>query len=362
MSEAAVSPALDGLGDDDLFGTADAAPPVPDFKKMKAAELNAFYDAKPEEMIDAVGWQGMKVAEKRAWLKEQFPDPNSLTTPDVTGFDPDDKIHEMISEIQALEVESTAIEWVKNLLEEREKNRFILGGVLSEMKTRKWHGEFDDFFEFAEATFGLKKRATLNYCSVFENLTKAGIAWSQVQEIGWAKLVRLAPHLTPENVDEWVKNAKDVTHATLAGMLKESKANGELPEPSEQSNAISKLSIPVFEDQKENIEAAFEKAQEATNSESKGTQLEAMALDYLAGGPVAPPTAKEQETGPEETDGEALDPKAQLLAIYAKLREEGTYEEALTIAVDAAEEAFPEAFWDVSAYGKTDEMGLDDVG
>ena len=236
-----------------------------------------------------------------------------------------DLIVETVSEIEAM-TKDEAFEIVPSLIESVDFSYFKLGGVLSAIQDNEWWvGHGASFKEFIPEKFGLHWRKGYYLIKIYDGLVEADISWSKVSGLGWTKLKELADILTQENVDEWVAKANNMSVLQLIVAVKAFKANDKglstegTTEP--DSSGVSTITFTVHPDQKETIKQAIEQALEETDSDFKGVALEAICLNFLAGGSTK---------------------SAKPLSLAGTM-EKYTAEQAL----DAFEVCFPE--WDVTA-------------
>lgn len=197
-----------------------------------------------------------------------------------------DIIVQTAKEIGDLDKE-TALEIVPDLIDSVDFSYFKLGGVLSAIQDNDWwQGESGSFKEFIQDNFGLHYRKAMYLINIYDKLVEADIPWAKVSGLGWTKLKELADILTAENVDEWVELAKGMTTLNLIAAVKAAKA-GEL-DPSgttdPDTSGVSTITFKVHPDQKESINQAVEHAMEEAETEFKGVALEAICMNYLAGG------------------------------------------------------------------------------
>ncbi len=262
-----------------------AAPP--DFAKMKVAELDAFYESKGA-YISIEGFDKLSVKEKRVRLKALFPDPDSVEDPETTGFDPNDLLHQTVAEIQKLSTEAEAVAYLEAAQDAANFNFFKVGGSLAEMQANGWTGEYDDFYQFAENTFGIRVRKAQVLIQVYHALVSCGATWKEAQPVGWSKLAVLAPILTSENYGEWfAKCGPDITFVTVGQLMKDfTAAGGEKGDPvgDLQSTPLKKRTYTFHEDQLEAIDEAIAKAKQVSGTDYDGQAIERICLDYLAGG------------------------------------------------------------------------------
>ncbi len=199
--------------------------------------------------------------------------------------DPDDLIEKSAAVIEKFTEEQADAE-MKVISEDVEFNYFRLGGVLSVIKNNKYFGEYQSFREKVEAEYSMKYRKAEYLVSIYNNILESGIKWDQVKDIGWAKMKVISGILTPDNIEEWVEKASSMNRATLENevkLLSSGDTDVETSAPVKDSS-VSSLSFKVHTDQKDNINAALEKAMEESGTEVKTVALEHICLEYLSGG------------------------------------------------------------------------------
>jgi len=337
---------------------------IPDFDTMKVVELKAFATA--ELPVQAEELCKLKKAELIIALKNAFPHPDALDSPQVTGFNPLDPIHATVGEVQAVKSESEAIAYVYELVDKNDFHFFKIGGMLANMMTKGWMGEYDDFGAMVEGEFGFKNRKALYLISIYHAIVTCGATWDEVKEIGWSKLGLIAASLTPENYKAWFAKVSDVSHATIRELVKHKEEGGAPPaDATAESTPKKTLKFVVHEDQIENIQAALKKAKEAGNTEFDGPALDWICIDYLAGGNLS--TALAQVTAPEAEAGstpQLSDEDGIAQAIESALTNQDEPLDALVLAVNAFETAFgavyPDIDLDVYTDGKPDDDELAD--
>lgn len=180
-----------------------------------------------------------------------------------------------------------AFEMVPMLIDSVDFSYFKLGGVLSVIQDNGWwEDDADTFKSFIEDNFGLHYRKAMYLINIYDKLVEAGISWDKVSGLGWTKLKDLADILTQENVDEWAERAANLTSLNLQAAVKAFKA-GELNTDgttNPDSSGVTTVTFKVHPDQKETISQAIEQAMEESGTEFKGVALEAICMNYLAGG------------------------------------------------------------------------------
>jgi len=200
-----------------------------------------------------------------------------------------DLIVETVSEIESMTKEEAFL-IVPSLLENVDFSYFKLGGVLSAIQENGWwEGHTDNFKEFIPETFGLHWRKGYYLIRIYDRLVEADIPWAKVSDLGWTKLKELADILTNENVDEWVAKANTLSVLQLIAAVKAFKELGKTGLSTDgttapDSSGVSTITFTVHPDQKETIKQAIDQALDESDTEFKGVALEAICLNYLAGG------------------------------------------------------------------------------
>lgn len=195
-----------------------------------------------------------------------------------------DLIGDIASEIENISKEA-AFEMVPVLLESVDFSYFKLGGVLSVIQDNGWwEGESETFKLFIPERFGLQYRKAMYLINIYNKLVEANIPWHKVSGLGWTKLKELADILTINNVDDWVELAETLTTLNLKLKIKAFKAKQLGLEGTTEPEGVSTITFTVHPDQKETINEAVEKGMEDAGTEFKGVALEAICLNFLAGG------------------------------------------------------------------------------
>lgn len=202
-----------------------------------------------------------------------------------------------VAEIESLSQEE-AVSMIGELADAGNFNNFKLGGVLSLVQANSWwksdDGKYESFKAFIEEQYGIAYRKAMYLISIYNSLVDSKVPYSKIKDVSWTKLKELAPILTPENVDEWVKKAAELTVLQLQAAIKAAQT-GKLNAASDDSviaaeqAKITTLTFRVHPDQKETIKAAVEKARSEASTEYDGVALEAICMGYLSGASKAAP-------------------------------------------------------------------------
>jgi hypothetical protein len=206
----------------------------------------------------------------------------------------DDLIVQVAHQVENLK-EEKAFKLVPQLLDSIDKDYFMLGGVLASIQAQGWYMDksYENFRAYVESECGIAYRKAMYLISIYNGLVNSGVAWAKVASLGWTKLKELAGILTPENVDEWVGYAKDMTTLQLQEFIKQKSANtvagGDAPttqtkaKVEEVKKSVTTMTFKLHPDQKETIKSALDKAKHETGTEVDTVALEHIALDFLAG-------------------------------------------------------------------------------
>lgn len=226
-------------------------------------------------------------------------------------FDGDNVVHATVEKLSKIETSEEAAAMVDSLNDTTAYYQFVQGGVLCEIQKRNWtdHGEF---YAHIEERHGIKKRKAQYHMSVFAAIVNLDIPWTDAKEVGWSNLRILAPHLTADNVGDWIAKAKGKTYKQMVEMIDAWKADGTIPTglENEPSTPTKTLKFSIHEDQAPLISDAIEKAKNEGSTQHEGTALEYMAMDFLAGGKKETPSLNEmfqKVKDAADTDNVAID-------------------------------------------------------
>ena len=192
-------------------------------------------------------------------------------------------IHDIAVEIENL-TKTKALNQAEKLAEDIEANYFKLGGVLKLILSQQWYEGFPSFDEFVLEKFGFQLRKAQYLIRIYTELVDKQIPWEKVSSLGWTKLKDLAPILTLENLDEWVKKAADpVTVKELQAMIKASQSNGDAStESSKTTSDTVVLKFKLHNEQAESINTALAKAKGELATDYDNVALSGICTGYLA--------------------------------------------------------------------------------
>jgi hypothetical protein len=312
-----------------------------DVDKMDAKAIDALVAEHEIEVPD--NWKKLKVAEKRAWLKEQFEETDEGAEggeaadadpePETPAADPEpapeqeapaeeakvpakaepkkapakkagkavakkttegtieqpgeDVLSDLVHEIENLK-EDEARHMVASLNNETEMTMFKLGGVLSVIQANGWYQPYASFREFVEKDLGIHYRKATYWSAIYNHLSESKVPWEKVKGIGWTKLKEIAEVLTVDNVDDWVKIASEQTTLQLIETVKNFKQKDAPKALEDQSSkTVTTMTFKVHEDQKEIVKTALQKAKDESGTTVDTAALEFICMDYIGGQSMA---------------------------------------------------------------------------
>ena len=194
-----------------------------------------------------------------------------------------DVLQDMVHEIENLK-EGEALAAIGQLTEQTEMTFFRLGGILSLVQSNQWYTPYATFRAFVEQEHGIGYHKATYFIQIYNCLVESGVPWDKVKTVGWTKLKEIAKVINNDNVDDWVKLASSQNTITLIDTVKKHLAQGAPTAIEDQtSKTVTTKTFKVHEEQKLVIEAAINKAKEATGTQVDTAALEFICLDYMGG-------------------------------------------------------------------------------
>lgn len=242
-----------------------------------------------------------------------------------------DMIVETAHEIENVK-EAKAFDMVPKLIDDSDRNAFRLGGYLSKIQAEGWfmNKGFENFKAYVEAECSIKYRKAMYLIGIYNGLVESGVAWSKVAHLGWTKLKELAGILTPDNVDEWVAIAENMTALQLIDYIAKATAGAEGASSTEDAKKSAKetstKTFKLHKDQRETVEEALTKAKHGGGTEHDAVALEMICIDYLGGAPKVIDLKAIMESKSMEEVLEAMQAAFPTLVMQAAVY--GTVEEA----------------------------------
>lgn len=209
----------------------------------------------------------------------------------ATLLSKDDLLQAVAHEVETVKNEQQAHKELSNAFQSSEMNLFRMGGLFAVIQTKGWFAGQKNLRDFCDHVANVNYRKAMYLIEIYKALVASNVRWEQVESIGWTKLKEIANQLTPENVTEWTQRCSDMTHIELLEFLKQQKslpsATDNVEEINEHKSRMTTKTFKIFEDQKETLKAAIERAKEENATEHDAVALEAICMHYLEG-TVAP--------------------------------------------------------------------------
>ena len=201
--------------------------------------------------------------------------------PSITGAAETDLISDLVHEIESLE-KSDAIARLIELEDAHEQTYFEIGGLLSVMRKEKWFDPFASLDEWVENNTAMKRSKARALIQIYTAIVEFGVAWAQVQDIGWTKLRAIARVLDKKSAHHWIGVASTHSKKKIIELVKQhlTASGGAV---AGGSTATRFRSFKLHEDQVENVNAAIEKMKKSSNTPDDLAALAAICLDYVGG-------------------------------------------------------------------------------
>ena len=210
----------------------------------------------------------------------------------VTSAARPDLISDLVHEIESLE-KHDAIARLIELEDAHEQTYFEIGGLLSVMQKEKWFDPFASLDEWVENNTAMKRSKARALIQIYNAIVESGVAWAQVQDIGWTKLRAIARVLNKESAHHWIGVASNHSKKEIIELVKQHlTASGGAVVGT--STATRVRSFKLREDQAESVNAAIEKMKKSSNTPDDSAALAAICLDYVGG-----PTLQQRFVGLE---------------------------------------------------------------
>jgi len=191
-------------------------------------------------------------------------------------------IHDIAVEIEHL-TKTKALNQADKLAEDIEANYFKLGGVLKLILSQQWYEGFPSFDAFVLEKFGFQVRKAHYLINIYTNLVDKQIPWEKVSHLGWTKLKDLAPILTLENLDDWVKKASHPTTVVELQAMIKAQAGGDATTESTKTTSDSvMMKFKLHNEQAEQVNTALAKAKGELSTDFDNVALAGICTGYLA--------------------------------------------------------------------------------
>lgn len=178
-----------------------------------------------------------------------------------------------------------ALEVLPQLLANIDNSFFAVGGIMARVHEESWWKDagFESFKDYVEEECGQSYRTTMYWVGIYNDIVTAGVPFEAVADIGWSKLKEISGMLTPENYDEWLTRAREMSLKQLIEFVKAMKSGGSSSEETggvdTTVNDVKNYTFKLHEDQKCSVDAAVQSAMEAV-----GTEYPAVAITHICDG------------------------------------------------------------------------------
>ena len=150
------------------------------------------------------------------------------------------------------------------------------------MQREKWFDPFASLDEWVESKTAMKRSKARALIQIYNAIVNSGVAWAQVQDIGWTKLRAIARVLDEESAHHWISVALNHSKKEIIELVKQHlTASGGAAESG--STAARVRSFKLHKDQDENVNAAIEKMKKLSKTTDNSAALAAICLDYVGG-------------------------------------------------------------------------------
>jgi hypothetical protein len=124
------------------------------------------------------------------------------------------------AEIDGLTNAQDAHKVIHHSQERTNKRLFTIGGALSRLLYEQWFAPYANFSTLVKQEFGYQPSRAYAMVQVYRTAREINITAGQIEMVGWTKMLELMPIITPENADEWLKRAADVSRKELRKLVK----------------------------------------------------------------------------------------------------------------------------------------------
>lgn len=298
--------------------TPETKKPAPKMTKLMGAKPDAAVTAKPEgkEKVTAIK---PKAAKKETVIKEsavdvlntidQVDSTEGVALVEQTEAEAGDLI-KLESEEMANLKEEKAFKLVSSLISDIDHNSFKLGGVLAKISAEGWYMDrgYENFSAYVAAETHIGYRKAMYLIGIYNGLVGSGVSWHTVAHLGWTKLIDLAPHLTPDNVEQWLLEVDGLTVSQIQALIKsKTAADKKIGDTVTAAPKTISKAFKLHEDQYETVNEALAKAKHESGTEIDSVALEFICLDFLSGSKKAGPVKSFKELMAGKTAEEVLE-------------------------------------------------------
>lgn len=183
------------------------------------------------------------------------------------------------------------------MVNDAEVLNYKLGGILYHLRLGKSYQEVDKKYAvkggwqlfIEEQIPGLGYRKAMNLIDIYYEVNLHGIDPAKVQQIGWAKMAKIAQVMTAENADELVELAETSTVAVLTDTIKESYK--EVGSTAGEKRKKIMFKFRLWEDQATGVDEIIKATQESMGFKDPSDAFEHIVMEWAAEHPLEPKKA-----------------------------------------------------------------------
>jgi hypothetical protein len=180
-----------------------------------------------------------------------------------------------MNQIEKLD-EPAALAALQNCEDLNEEGHFTMGGLLSLHLRKKWFSSWKSFDKWVESNTTLGRATARALVQTYDAIVNSGVKWAQVQHIGWTKLRCIAPVLTKDNAEHWIKIAAGGTRNQAVEAVKKHLASSSAAGLSAPKGTPYVWNFTVPEDRNWIVAKAFD-----TAKEEAGTTHDLAAFQHI---------------------------------------------------------------------------------
>ena len=158
---------------------------------------------------------------------------------------------------------------------------------------------YASFYDYASEELGLQRKKAKTLANIWHTIVEKNIApklQKRLMKLGWTKTRELIRVINESNAVQWIEMAEQTNHpdlcANIQRALEKAKQQAaidgtepeEEPPPPEEGDKMVSMSMPLYPDQKANVELALKRAAELANSpwHKKCHHLDLICTNFLA--------------------------------------------------------------------------------
>ncbi|WKW50142.1 hypothetical protein [Rhodomicrobium lacus] len=164
--------------------------------------------------------------------------------------------------------------------EKHERDYFVLGGILSAIRTNGWFKPHPTFDAWVEEETGMRRAKAHALIRLYDTLAEFKIPQDKFMAIGWTKLRAIAPVMTKENAPDWLEKAAKSSKRDLVEMVRKAKLEAKGKEAAKAEKPMPKT-FRLYKDQAEVVEAALDRAKAQGGTKNDNAALELICGDYM---------------------------------------------------------------------------------